>query len=279
MTRVVVLLLLAVPALPHEFWIEPDQFNTEPGQLVRLGLRVGDGYPGEAYARNPRHVRRFFVREAGQDIAVPGRPGANPAGAVRLTRPGLAVVGYRSHATRIELPAKKFNAYLAEEGLTQIIAVRKLRGELNKPGRELFSRCAKSLIACGHGKGLDQRLGLELELVADANPVRMLAGATLPVRLFLKGKPLPRALVLAFRHGESKPALRVRTDKAGRARLDLSGGRWLISAVHMRPAAKGSNADWESLWASLTFQRKAKRKKPAKRENPAKREKPRAKAN
>jgi hypothetical protein len=31
------------------------------------------------------------------------------------------------------------------------------------------------------------------------------------------------------------------------------GGVWLVKAVHMIPAKPGTNADWESYWASLTF--------------------------
>jgi hypothetical protein len=31
---------------------------------------------------------------------------------------------------------------------------------------------------------------------------------------------------------------------------------WLIKAVHMIPAPSGANADWESFWASVTFELK-----------------------
>ena len=31
-------------------------------------------------------------------------------------------------------------------------------------------------------------------------------------------------------------------------------GVWLVKAVHMVPAPAASGADWESLWASLTFE-------------------------
>jgi hypothetical protein len=34
---------------------------------------------------------------------------------------------------------------------------------------------------------------------------------------------------------------------------------WLIKAVHMIPAPPGSNADWTSFWASLTFGRTAQK--------------------
>jgi len=31
-------------------------------------------------------------------------------------------------------------------------------------------------------------------------------------------------------------------------------GVWLVKVVHMVPAPKDTGADWESLWASLTFE-------------------------
>ena len=46
-----------------------------------------------------------------------------------------------------------------------------------------------------------------------------------------------------------------RTDDDGRVRLRLdSPGMWLIKAVHVIPAPAGMNAEWESFWASLTFE-------------------------
>jgi uncharacterized GH25 family protein len=46
--------------------------------------------------------------------------------------------------------------------------------------------------------------------------------------------------------------LSARTDAEGRVRFRLpQGGMWLVKSVHMIPGAK---ADWESYWASLTFE-------------------------
>jgi uncharacterized GH25 family protein len=46
-----------------------------------------------------------------------------------------------------------------------------------------------------------------------------------------------------------------RTDAKGHVSFRLpQDGIWLVKAVHMVPAPAGSNADWASFWASLTFQ-------------------------
>ncbi len=48
--------------------------------------------------------------------------------------------------------------------------------------------------------------------------------------------------------------LTARSDKAGRVNFTLPGGVWLFKAVHMVPAARETAAEWESLWASTTFE-------------------------
>ena len=37
-------------------------------------------------------------------------------------------------------------------------------------------------------------------------------------------------------------------------RRHRSNHTWLVKAVHMVQAPAGTDADWESLWASLTFE-------------------------
>ena len=39
---------IAPPLFAHDFWIEPTNFLPEPGQIVGLRLRVGQGLVGGA---------------------------------------------------------------------------------------------------------------------------------------------------------------------------------------------------------------------------------------
>jgi uncharacterized GH25 family protein len=77
----------------------------------------------------------------------------------------------------------------------------------------------------------------------------------MPLRLLFEGKPLAGALVVAINRENPEKRVSARSDASGRATFDLApGGVWLVKAVHMVPAPPSSAADWESLWASLTFQ-------------------------
>jgi uncharacterized GH25 family protein len=100
----------------------------------------------------------------------------------------------------------------------------------------------------------DRVLGFTLELVAEDRPERLHAGQSLPVRLLYEGRPLAGALVVARERDDPNAQIDLRSDADGRVMLPLSrDGEWLVKAVHMRPAPADSGADWESLWASLTF--------------------------
>ena len=69
---------------------------------------------------------------------------------------------------------------------------------------------------------------------------------------------MPHNVRIAMNKLNPAEKLSARTDKDGRVRLKLRpGGMWLIKAVHMIPAPAGSNAEWQSFWASLTFEMKA----------------------
>jgi hypothetical protein len=241
----------------HDFWIEPSTFRPAPHERVALRLRVGERLRGEPVPLLPGRVRAFVVATGDGVRPIAGRAGAEPAGAVQIARTGIAVVGYRSLPQRIELAASDFARYLAEEGLEEVARARAARGEAAAPGRERFSRAAKALLAVGDPRpaaGHDRVLGFTLELVPERSPWALRPGDALPVVLRHEGRPLAGALVAALSATAGRVAA-ARTDAAGRVHLPLDrAGAWLVKAVHMTALPAGGDADWESVWASLTFE-------------------------
>jgi uncharacterized GH25 family protein len=248
---------LAVPLRAHDFWIEPSTFRPELQSAVSARLMVGQNFRGEPVPRNPALILKFFLASAAGEVPLAGRSGDDPAGTVVISAPGLQALAYRSSNSAVSLEPQKFEDYLREEGLERIVAERARRGDSQKPSRELFSRCAKALLYAGPlgPAGEDRELGLTLELRAEKNPYGLRAGSELPVRLLYEGKPLAGALVTAVPYGRAQDKLSQRTDRKGRVHLHLPyGGVWLVKSVHMVPAPPDAGADWESLWASLTFE-------------------------
>lgn len=257
LTGVVVFACYGPPAAAHDFWIEPSSFHPAAGSELAVSLRVGEHFRGEPVPRADPRIVKFVLSSASGETPIGGLPGTDPAGLVTVSSPGLSVIGYRSHRSSITLEPEKFEKYLADEGLDQVLEIRKTRGERSKPGTEVYSRCAKSLVAVnGTGEsGFDRALGFTLEIVAESNPVKLRAGDRMRVRILHEGKPLAGALVKAIALEDPDNTLSARSGKDGRVSLRLARkGVWLVKAVHMVPAPGETGADWESLWASLTFE-------------------------
>jgi uncharacterized GH25 family protein len=250
--------LSAIPMFGHDFWIEPSTFRPAVGQMITASLLVGQDFAGDPVPRSVQLMDSFTVRETGGERPIVGMENRDPAGYLRLEKSGIAVIGYRSKPYPLELAADKFEDFLKLEGLENIRALRLQRGESKKPDRERFFRYAKSIVLTGQatasdGAAFDQVFGYRLELIPETNPM---TATPLCVRILFEGKPLAGALVTAI--PRDNPLLRIsaRSDRAGHVTLNLPGpGVWLVKSVQIVPAPAGANVDWESLWASLTFQR------------------------
>jgi len=273
------LVLVAASARGHDFWLEPVPMRTTVGVEVVLQLWVGHGGDAEPYRRNPKHLRRFVVvTPNGEEIEPTGTDEETPAGRFTPSRPGLHVVGYRSHPTRIELEAERFEKYLREEGLDEIVAERRRRGEHRQPGRERFSRSCKSFVlvegerepadvSAAATVGFDHRLGLTVEFVPLDDPFSVRPGETIRLLVLEDGEPLADARVDRMRWDpEDKRPMGTddaRTDAAGIVRFQLpDAGRWLFTTTVMS-RVEGSDdsgdipaeerVDWESVWGSLVI--------------------------
>ena len=248
--------LACAAAGAHEFWVEPAAFALERGGRLDVRLCVGDGLEGWSLARNAQRIEMFVAAGPNGEQPVVGLDGSDPAGIARFTTPGGYVIAYRSNRAFTEMPAAKFDEYLKDKGLEKIIALRGKRSADLEIVREAYSRNSKALISVGNvdGSFVDRRMELRLEVMAerDQSP----AGDDLhSYRLLFEGKPLVDALVTATRPGTTDGDLKARTDADGRASFRLHApGMWRVAAVHMIKAPHDVAADWESLWASLTFE-------------------------
>lgn len=244
------------PAVAHDFWIEPSTFRPARGEEMTLRLRIGDDFAGETYARDGDLLDAFVLAGPAGSQQVGGRNGDEPAGRVKPDADGLCIAGYRSRPMYLEIEGAKFEEYLWKEGLEQVVKTRHARGQNAKPGRELFSRCAKALVVAGTGStgGFDRSLGFRLEIIPEKNPLPLAAGGSLPLRVLFDGRPCPDLLLTAISTNAPTRRIQARTDAEGRASLVLPDrSTWLLKTVHIFPAADTKKADWESLWATFIF--------------------------
>lgn len=262
-TALLALAKIAAPASAHDFRIDAVPFRVPVGGVVRVSLHHGEGFMGEPVPRDPTRIESFQLDGPHGAQPVLGRSGSI-TGFAKPEEPGLHLISYHSARVRNELPADNFEAYLREKGLDQVAKLRAERGERGQPGHEVYSRCAKALVWAGDPSARhpaegaspsDRALGLPLEIVAEGNPGALRAGDWLGIKLLYRGSPLPGATVVALSQADPTRPIASVTDAEGRARFRLPApGAWMITSVHMIEAPRDAQADWESFWASLTFE-------------------------
>jgi len=254
------LLVLALPALAHDYWLEPASFFPPVGESVNVHLHVGDHFKSEAerpFQKKPTVKFQLISAKETLDLAAAGQEDKKPVAQVTAKTAGNYLIALERGPQTIKLAADKFNAYLKEEGLEAILEMRRKAGEDKAEGRERYSRYIKSLLQAGEQRDdtYKQVVGQRLEIVPQANPYKLKAGDELTVQVLFEGKPLKGAKLFAFQRAEDKISTQTfTTSDAGQAAIKLDKpGVWLVRLVHMRRCTGDAEVDWESFWAAYTF--------------------------
>jgi uncharacterized GH25 family protein len=259
--QTIALLFLAVPLLAHDLYLMPERFAVEKGSQLTVAVHNGDAFPESEASPALERVRDFTVVSAAGSTEVQNVRVADKAaqGEVQVEGKGGLILTVRTVPNLLTLPAEEFDDYLKEEGLDAVIEWRAQHGESKAPSRERYSKYAKSLISSGgENKFHSHPVGMAIEIVPERSPVGLKAGDSLPVRVLFRGQPasgLQIESTWAGAAGPAKKAIVGRTDKDGRIVVPLaSTGKWRIHTIRMERCTEPSVADWESYWASLTFE-------------------------
>lgn len=261
------LLLLATAATAHEFWLRPTRFIVAPGSRVHLGRWVGGDFRGERWTGLSARLEQLLHLQPGtaapQDLTTEARRADTLGTTVVVRPPGVHLLALRTNDAYLTLPAAEFEAYLKEEGLTDISWQRQKRKQQEQPGREAYRRCAKTLLLVGSAAavGADttfrRRVGHPLEILPEQNPYTLPPGASLTVVVLAEGRPVAAQAVQVWQQpldGQPTKHFTLHTNQNGRALLQMQRpATVLLAAVRMVPLARHPQADWQSTWASLTF--------------------------
>ena len=259
-------LLTALSATAHEFWMLPDRFAPPLNSPVRLSISVGENFQGDAVGISRPLVAtlRHYAKGGVQDLKtqVPEGPavGSLP---IAFAQPGAQLIALDTQPNTIELSADKFHAYLREEGLESVIQQREASGQAALPGRERYRRHVKTLLRAGGVSDASYAVptGQRLEIAPLADPHAQAGGGDVAFKVKFEDKPLAGALAKAWHQRSNQLViLRARTDVQGRVTFSLPwAGRWMVSLVHMTPATDATGIDWDSYWGNLTFELPARR--------------------
>ena len=239
----------------HEFWIDPEEHLVPVDGQIIAHLRVGEVYEGSSFSYIPQRFHRFQYAFGGETLPVSGTVGDRPA--LTLDAPGDGLVTLIHMTTDSNLTwddFADFEAFVRHKDAEWALAEHEARGLSSEDVTEVYSRYAKSLVAVGSGAGTDIETGLLTEIVALENPFTDDVSDGVDVRLLFQRQPRGDEQIEIFEKapsGEVEVSL-VRTDADGIATIPVQPGhRYMLDAVVLRDG--GTTAQWESLWANLTF--------------------------
>ncbi len=239
-----------------------------PGDTLRAALMVGVEFEGTSAAYVPANFSRFDLATRGSDsavavaVAVAGRIGDRPALQVEIDEPGLATILHVTRTYELSWDSwENFAAFVRHKDAARVLDAHRARGLPEAAGvREGYTRFAKSLVAVGDAAGDDRAWGLATEIVALENPYTGKTEDGLDVAVLYEGAPRADAQVEIFARapGGAVEITTAETDAEGVATIPVAPGvEYLLDAVVIREPAENLvaafGAEWESLWASLTF--------------------------
>lgn len=271
---------IAATARAHDMFLKLESFYLSPNSTAVVSLINGTFEESE----NP------IARDRMADVSIVGPDGVAhpPASAWRDTAAhhwspdsldtslltfetgaaGTYVLGVSTNPTVFTLTAQEFNDYLEHDGVMDVLEERNETGKAANEATERYSKHVKALVQVGDapGDGYAHELGYPAEFLPLQNPYALGVGDVLEVRFVRGSQPVANQLVYASHegyHGHAEgtdeqvhtTAVNTRTNGQGIARIPLSAaGRWYIRTIHMVETTSEPDVDYESNWATLTFE-------------------------
>lgn len=250
-------------AAAHDMFVKPAAyFLPENGATVVRVLNGTFSLSENAIAR-PRVQDISIVGPAGRfrmDTSGWSAAGDTSTFQFRAAGAGTYALGVSTRPNVIEMRADTFHLYLAEDGIPDELEARKKAGMMTGRVKERYSKHVKAFVQVGDSRsnGYATVLGYPAEILPLSNPYSARPGRSMRVRVLVDGKPVANQYVLYGGRTPSGSRLMqrsVRSDADGVATIPLrSAGTWYVKFIHMARLTSDPAADYESKWATVSFQ-------------------------
>lgn len=269
-TAPLLVLLAAVAAEAHDFWLVPDAFQIAEESTIEVRGQTSSRFPTSesavaldrvADARLIGASREWGITDLshrGKSLLIRHRPSS----------PGQYIVAATLRPRSVRESAASFRRYLELEGAPEALARLEREGLL--AGRDSvtrrYAKYAKTLVQVGArgARAFSRTAAHPLEFVPTSDPATLRAGDTLVVRLLYGGQAATGVPVHAgavdwpvdeARTPATSDDVHLTSDSGGALRLPITrSGLWNVRTIHVVQAAPNSGADWDTHWATFVFQ-------------------------
>ena len=262
-TLSVILCVLTVSAAAaHDMFLKPTRYFAPENAEVRMRVLNGTFTKSENSIARNRLADASVLTPRGRskiDTTEWSVRGDTSTFHIHAREAGTYVIGVSTKPSIIALSADDFNLYLKDDGIPDVLEARKKAGELAKPAKERYHKHVKAMIQVGDAPSdlYKTAFGYPAELMPLENPYALKAGGTLRVQTLVDGKPAANQYVVYGGLTADEKGIEqkdVRSNAQGVASIPLRvAGTWYVKFINMA-RLKGDSADYESKWATLTFQ-------------------------
>src|SRR5882762_2387763 len=252
-----VLFTVVLVSAAEECWLWPEKFRYAIGEEIRIDFLTGENFVGGSWEKqNKAAVVQWLSVSGVNDLSKETTPTPGRNVALKVLREGTQMVAMETNTLTREWGMGKFERYLEDNGLDDIINARRNSHVLEEPVKEEYTRYAKVLVQVGEKTDdtYKKKAGLRLEIIPEKNPYTLRTGDHLQCRVWYEGKPSPHALVKVWSRLNRTTFLQTMyTEDDGTIRFPVSTkGGWMVSTRKVIPGEK-PGVDWHSLLGSLVF--------------------------
>ena len=136
----IILLIISTITFAHEFWLQPQKFLLKPSEKTNIDVFVGENYTGSKVDASKFTVAKLTHYGNGMEEDFMSKLSTKDSVKIEavFSTEGNHLIAFNNTNKFIELKAAKFNEYLKEEGLENIIKLRKKQSKENQAGREFY---------------------------------------------------------------------------------------------------------------------------------------------
>ncbi|TVZ14210.1 DUF4198 domain-containing protein [Maribacter sp. MAR_2009_72] len=201
--RKITYLLALVLLCSHNLYIKIDSYFLQPDQEATLSLFNGSFDKSENIITRDRFIDASILAN-GKRIAIDTAQWKDKDSTITqlkfsTDKEGTYVAGASTKARNIELAAEKFNSYLINDGIVDMMEKRTSKGLLKQDAVESYQKHVKAIYQVGNTKTKDWEtpLGYPIEFIPQENPYEKYSGENLKVKLLLNSEPLTNQVVYA----------------------------------------------------------------------------------
>ena len=122
-------LFAGTSTLAHEFWIDPLEFQVDPGETLQAQLRVGQDFDGTNMVYFDRNFTRFQFVQGDSVLPVPGTLGDRPAFSMAPAADGLGIILHETTLNTLNYTEwDKFVAFVEHKGFEGALERHRERG-------------------------------------------------------------------------------------------------------------------------------------------------------